>query len=75
MFLRRQINPTYKFADNFAPDFQPNPPHVPLADFFPLTSARPFQAIVLPPGAPDASYFLNYNGPILDADNDVIDSD
>ncbi|HXM20669.1 MAG TPA: alkaline phosphatase family protein [Terriglobales bacterium] len=70
-----QINPTYNFADNFAPDFKPNPPHVPLADFFPLRSPRQFQPITLPPGAPDANYFLNYNGPILDPDNDVIDND
>jgi hypothetical protein len=65
----------YPFADNFANDFQRSPLHVPLADFFPLTSARPFQAIALPPGAPDANYFLNYNGPILDPDNDVVDND
>lgn len=65
----------YLFADAFAPDYQVRPFHVPLADFFPLVSARPFQAIVLPPGAPDASYFLNYNGPILDPDNDVVDND
>jgi hypothetical protein len=70
-----QINPAYKFADNVAPDFKLNPPHVPLADFFPLTSARPFQAITLPAGAPDANYFLNYNGPLGDPDNDVIDND
>jgi Phosphoesterase family len=71
-----KINSQYPFADAFAPDYQPQPPtHVPLADFFPLTTARPFQAITLPPGAPDATYFLNYNGPILDPDNDVIDND
>jgi len=70
-----QINPGYQFADNFAPDFKPSPPHVPLADFFSLTSPRPFQAITLPPGAPDANYFINYNGPIGDPDNDLIDND
>jgi hypothetical protein len=66
----------YPFADNFAPDYQKPPSlHIPLADFFPLTTPRPFQAITLPSGAPDANYFLNYNGPILDPDNDVIDND
>ena len=29
----------------------------------------------LEPGAPDANYFINYNGPIEDPDNDVIDND
>jgi hypothetical protein len=70
-----QINPGYQFADAFAPDYKVRPLNIPLADFFPLTSARPFQAIALPPGAPDASYFINYNGPIEDPDNDVIDND
>jgi hypothetical protein len=70
------INPQYQFADAFAPDYQPPPNlHVPLADFFPLTSPRPFQAIALPPGAPTATDFINYNGPILDPDNDAIDND
>jgi hypothetical protein len=70
-----KINPGYPFADAFAPDYQQIPLHVPLADFFPLTSPRPFQAITLPPGAPTASDFINYNGPILDPDNDAIDND
>jgi hypothetical protein len=71
-----KINPQYPFADAFAPDYQrQQPTHVPLADFFPLTTARPFQAITLPPGAPDANYFIDYNGPILDPDNDAIDND
>jgi hypothetical protein len=66
----------YPFADNFAPDYQLFPKlHVPLADFFPLTSPRPFQAITLPSGAPDANYFINYNGPVGDPDNDIIDND
>jgi hypothetical protein len=70
------INIQYPFADNFAPDYQPQvPTHVPLADFFPLTTPRPFQAITLPSGAPDANYFINYNGPIGDPDNDIIDND
>jgi hypothetical protein len=65
----------YPFADSFAPDYAAPPNlHVPLADFFPLyPTPRPFQAIVLPPGAPNASYFINYNGPILDPDNDATD--
>jgi hypothetical protein len=65
----------YPFADNFAPDFQQSPLHAPLADFFPLTTPRPFQTITLSPGAPSASDFINYNGPILDPDNDAIDND
>jgi Phosphoesterase family len=66
----------YPFADAFAPDYAPPPNlHVPLADFFPLPQSqpRPFQAIALPPGAPGANYFLNYNGPIEDPDNDATD--
>jgi hypothetical protein len=70
-----QINPGYQFADAFAPDYQKSPLNVPLADFFRLTTPRQFQAITLPAGAPDANYFINYNGPILDPDNDVIDND
>jgi phospholipase C len=70
-----QINPGYQFADAFAPDFKVQPLNIPLADFFPLTWARTFQAITLSTGAPDANYFLNYNGAILDPDNDVIDND
>jgi hypothetical protein len=48
-----------------------------LADFFPLpqNQPRPFQAITLPPGAPNATDFINYNGPILDPDNDATDND
>jgi len=65
----------YPFADNFAPDYRQQPLNLPLADFFPLTTRRPFQAITLPSGAPDANYFINYNGPIGDPDNDVIDDD
>src|SRR5580693_314389 len=70
-----QINPGYQFADAFAPDFLARPLHVPLADFFTLTLPRLFQAITLPAGAPSATDFINYNGPILDPDNDVIDND
>jgi hypothetical protein len=70
-----EINPSYRFADAFAPDFRAQPLNIPLADFFPLTTPRPFKSITLPPGAPDATYFINYNGPILDPDNDVIDND
>jgi hypothetical protein len=68
----------YPFADNFAPDYTPPPNlHVPLADFFPLTKARLFQQIILPPSwqSYDTNHFLNYNGPILDPDNDAIDND
>ena len=70
-----QINPGYQFADAFAPDYKVRPLNIPLADFFSLATPRSFQAITLPPGAPDANYFINYNGPILDPDNDVIDND
>ena len=71
------INPQYSFADNFAPDYKKAPLNVPLADFFGLTTPRQFQPIVLPSGwqGYDANYFLNYNGPIMDPDNDVIDND
>jgi hypothetical protein len=72
-----QINPKYPFADAFAPDYQANPPHVPLAEFFPLTSPRPFQSITIPAAwqylTPD--YFMNYNGSLWDPDNDGIDND
>jgi hypothetical protein len=40
-----------------------------------LATPRQFQAITLPSGAPTATDFINYNGPILDPDNDVIDND
>jgi len=54
-----------------------NGTNIPLSDFFPIPQSQPrqFQAITLPPSAPDANYFINYNGPILDPDNDVIDND
>ncbi len=67
----------YPFADAFAPDYVEQPLHVPLADFFPIhqDQPRPFQSIILPSGAPDANYFLNYSGPIEDPDNDAIDND
>jgi hypothetical protein len=69
------INPSYPFADINAPDNRSG--NVPLADFFtiPQNQPRQFQAITLPPGADDANYFINYNGPIEDPDNDVIDND
>jgi phospholipase C len=65
----------YPFADALAPDFKLQPLHVPLADFFPLTTARPFQPITLPPGTPSATDFINYTGPDEDPDNDAIDND
>jgi hypothetical protein len=69
-----KINPQYKFADAFAPDGANG--NVPLADFFPLTTPRPFQSIFLPPAwqGYDANYFLNYSGPIMDPDDDAIDN-
>jgi phospholipase C len=72
-----QINPHYRFADAFAPEWTANPPTIPLADFFTLTLPRAFQPIVLPSAwqGYDANYFLNYNGPIMDPDNDAIDND
>jgi hypothetical protein len=72
-----QINPAYPFADNFAPDGVGG--NVPLADFFPIPQNQPrqFQKIILPPTwqSYDANYFLNYNGPTMDPDNDAIDND
>jgi phospholipase C len=65
----------YPFADAFAPDFRQQPLNIPLADFFPPTTPRPFQAITLPTGAPSASDFINYTGPDEDPDNDAIDND
>ena len=67
----------YLFADNLAPDYNASQHHVPLADFFPLTKARPFQSITVPVAwqSCNANYFLNYNGQILDPDNDAIDND
>jgi len=46
----------YPFADNYAPEL---PKNVPLLDLFPLTAARPFQQIIIPPGY-GVSYFQNY---------------
>ena len=69
------INQQYPFADALAPDYKAPPNlHVPLADFFPLTSPRPFQAITIPQSY-GPTYFLQYNGPVLDPDNDAIDND
>jgi hypothetical protein len=67
----------YLFADHFAPDYEANPLHVPLADFFPIPQNQPrqFQAITLRPGAPDMNYFIKYSGPVEDPDNDAIDND
>jgi phospholipase C len=69
------INPAYPFADAFAPDYLQGV-NVPLSDFFPLSTAypRPFQAITLPQGAHDASYYGAYTG-TGDPDNDVVDND
>ena len=52
-----RINPQYKFADAFAPEFLKG--FIPLADFFGLPSARPFVPIILPPAwqSYDANYF------------------
>jgi hypothetical protein len=50
----------YRFADYYAPEWnQGNGGAVPLLDFFPLASARPFQQIPIPSGYP-LSYFQNY---------------
>jgi hypothetical protein len=70
-----QINPQYRFADAFAPDSANG--NIPLSDFFPIpsTQPRPFTAIYLPPGAPTATDYINYTGPITDPDNDAIDND
>jgi phospholipase C len=65
----------YPFADAFAPDYTAQPLNVPLADFFSLTSARQFEQITIPSTSPGTSYFLNYDGPPVDPDNDVIDND
>lgn len=49
---------------------------VPLLDFFPLTTARPFVEIVVPPGY-DANYFQNYfvNNPNQTPDGPDADDD
>jgi len=69
-----QINPLYKFADNFAPDYQISPPNVPLADFFTISPTQPrtFQSITIPTAwqGYNVNYFLNYSGPVMDPDND-----
>jgi hypothetical protein len=68
------INPQYPFADAFAPELQHgNPPPVPLADFFTLTSPRTFVPISLGGSLFNAGYFVNYSGPTMDPDNDAID--
>jgi Phosphoesterase family len=68
------INPQYRYADAFAPDLA-NGTNIPLSDFFPIPQNQPrqFQAITLPPGPLSATDFINYNGPILDPDNDAVD--
>jgi hypothetical protein len=67
------INPQYRFADAFAPELQQNPSAVPLADFFTLTSPKPFGAITTPGSSFTSDYFLNYSGPTMDPDNDAIE--
>src|SRR5580692_864514 len=49
----------YPFADEFAPEWQEGAGAVPLLDMFPLTTARPFHQIIVPPGY-GVSYFQNY---------------
>jgi hypothetical protein len=49
----------YPFADEYAPEWNRGHGVVPLLDMFPLTTARPFQQIIVPPGY-GASYFQNY---------------
>lgn len=41
---------SYPFADNFAPEWNQGRGTIPLLDMFPLTTARPFQQIIVPPG-------------------------
>jgi phospholipase C len=65
----------YPFADAFAPDYSAQPLNVPLADFFSLTSPRQFEQIQTGANSFNLNYFLNYSGPPVDPDNDVIDND
>lgn len=51
------IGQGYQFADNYAPEFVKG--FTPLLDFFPLTAARPFVQIILPPSY-NINYFQNY---------------
>jgi hypothetical protein len=46
---------SYSFVDAFAPDYVPNV-HIPLSDFFGLTTARPFTPITT---FHPLSYFTN----------------
>jgi hypothetical protein len=51
-----QINPQYTFADAFAPDYRAQPLNIPLADFFGLTTPRPYTPITV---HHPVSYFTN----------------
>jgi hypothetical protein len=55
----------YPYADQFAPDSPSS-----LADFFTLQTPRSFQQIILPPGSPDFSYFIQYAGQVEPDDED-----
>ena len=49
----------YQFADEYAPEWKQGLGTVPLLDFFPLTTARPFVPIATSTGY-DVNYFQNY---------------
>lgn len=74
------INPGYLFADAYYPEQYASPPGLPLGDFFNLWQngngiPRPFGNGIAVAGPYPTSYFLNYQGPVTDPDNDVIDND
>jgi hypothetical protein len=71
------INPQYRFADFYAPEFQANSQNIPLADFFCNAPCawQQFRPITVAPGAPQAIDFINDTGPDTDPDNDAIDND
>jgi hypothetical protein len=66
------INPQQPYADAFSPETRAYPLSVPLADFFQGTY-RDFESIATTNNSFTTGYFVNYNGPPVDPDNDGID--
>ncbi len=67
-------------ADAYYPEQYASPPGLPLGDFFNLWqngngTPRPFGNGIAVAGPYRTNYFLTYQGPVTDPDNDVIDND
>ena len=68
-----QINPGYPFADAYAPEIVHDPSIIPLTEFFTLSTPKSFETITTVNNSFTLDYFKNYNGPVVDPDNDAVD--